>query len=209
MKKILVINTSPRGERSYSRKLTSTFVQQWKIKYPNDEIIEREVGRGNIPHIDEDWITAAFKSNKDRTVQNHEALKISNMLTDEFLWADIYVIGVPMYNWSIPSGFKAYIDQILRIGKTWGHDKDHKHIGLVHNKKLFLFFTRGGNGYELGGMNAFKNFQTPYVKFVFEMMGISDISEVYLENEERPEKLFEESLNLAYNKIKNLITDND
>jgi FMN-dependent NADH-azoreductase len=118
MKKVLVINTSPRGESSYSRKLASEFVQQWKLKYPNDEIIEREVGRGNIPHVDEAWITSAFKSNKDRTVQNQEALKISNMLTDEFLWADIYVIGVPMYNWSIPSGFKAYIDQILRIGKT-------------------------------------------------------------------------------------------
>lgn len=208
MKKVLVINTSPRNERSKSRKLTTEFIRIWKKNNLNDIIIHREVGMENIPHVDEAWIAGAFTKPELRSKENIEVLKTSDYLIDEFLEADIFVVGVPMYNWSIPSGFKAYIDQIFRIGRTWDttHDNsESNHVDLISHKKMYLISVRGGNGYEPGGSKAYMNFQTPYLKFIFGMMGINDISEIYLENEEHSVKLLEESLNQTYQQINNLL----
>ena len=78
--KILIINASVRNERSYSRKLTRLFVENWKTKYPLDTFTYREAGTDNIPNIDESWIAGAFKKPADRTEENQKALQLSNEL---------------------------------------------------------------------------------------------------------------------------------
>ncbi|GAA4802324.1 hypothetical protein GCM10023231_34110 [Olivibacter ginsenosidimutans] len=100
MNNVLVINASARKERSLSRYMTNVFV---------------EVGQEHIPHITEKWIAAAFKLVERRTAEDIEALSISDQLITELKDADILVLGTPMYNWSVPSALKAYIDQVLRV----------------------------------------------------------------------------------------------
>src|SRR6201989_1175022 len=136
--KVLIINASVRNERSYSRKLTQLFVENWKAKYPLDVFTYRETGIDSIPNINEAWIAGAFKKPSYRTEENQRALQISDELVQELKEHDIYVIGTPMYNWTIPSGLKAYIDQIMRINETWKFRSgvpDGDYVGLLENKK--------------------------------------------------------------------------
>jgi len=204
MKKVLIINASVREEKSHSRKLTQKFVENWKNKYPKDLFNYREIGLNNIPHIDENWISSAFVKPDDRTEQNQKGVSFSNQLVKELKENDIYVIGSPMYNWSIPSGLKAYIDQIMRINETWKFRSgmpDGDYVGLLKNKKMFILSSRGDTGYGENGKNKHMNFQTTYLKFVFGMMGIKDLTIISLDNEEFGGKIFKKSKQIVYEKI--------
>ena len=109
---------------------------------------------------------------------------------------DIYVIATPMYNWSIPSGLKAYIDQIMRINETWKFKSgmpDGQYVGLLENKKLFILSSRGDTGYGENEKNSHMNFQTTYLRFVFGILGVTDVSIISLDNEEFGGELFENS----------------
>lgn len=106
MAHILHIDSSPRGERSYSRKLSYKFITAWKTTYPEDTLTYRDLGHNPVPHVDEPWIAAAFSPPEARTPELNEAIKLSDELVDEFLAADRYVFGVPMYNFSVPSTLK-------------------------------------------------------------------------------------------------------
>ncbi|WP_170971148.1 NAD(P)H-dependent oxidoreductase [Ilyomonas limi] len=93
MKKVLVINASARGLKSHSRKLTEVFVNHLKSVYNSPVISFRELGNTNVPHINEKWINAAFKPETKRSVEDQEALKVSNAYISELREADIIVLG--------------------------------------------------------------------------------------------------------------------
>ncbi|WP_288447033.1 NAD(P)H-dependent oxidoreductase [uncultured Chryseobacterium sp.] len=205
--KILIINASVRNERSYSRKLTRLFVENWRSKYPFDTFTYREVGTANIPHIDEPWIAGAFQKPADKTEENQKALQLSNELVKELKEHDVYVIGTPMYNWSIPSGLKAYIDQVMRINETWKFRSgapDGDYVGLLENKKLFILSTRGDTGYGENEKNSHTNFQTAYLKHIFGIMGVNDVILHSLDNEEFGGKVFENSKNKIFEAINSI-----
>ncbi|OJJ14812.1 NAD(P)H dehydrogenase [marine bacterium AO1-C] len=207
MRKVLVINASPRGQRSHSRKLTQLFTQKWQQQAPNDVIIHREVGQENIPHITEEWIASAFTPPQRLSPTQKQTMELSDQLVAEFKSADVYVIGTPMHNWSIPSGLKAYIDHLMRFNQTWTFESgkpDGKYVGLVNHKKMYILTSRGDAGYNQGELNAHMNFQTPYLRTVFGIMGIKDITEVTLENEEYGGETFQESLNKTHQRIADL-----
>ncbi|MBB6371724.1 FMN-dependent NADH-azoreductase [Chryseobacterium shigense] len=196
MNNLLIINASIRDKRSYSRKLTQLFVDNWMSKYPDDHFTFRETGMEIIKPIDEKWIAEAFTKPEDRNDENREALQLSNELVKELKENNIYVIGTPMYNWSIPSGLKAYIDQIMRINETWkfrSGKPDGDYVGLLENKKLFILSSRGDTGYGENGKNGHMNFQTTYLKFIFGMMGVKDVTIISLDNEEFGGEIFEQS----------------
>lgn len=119
MAHILHVDSSPRGERSYSHK-SREFITAWKTAYSEDTLTYRDLGHNPVPHVDEPWIAAAYSLPEARTPALNQAIKLSDDLVDEFLAADRYVFGVPMYNFSVPSTFKAYIDQIVRVNRTFG-----------------------------------------------------------------------------------------
>ena len=145
MANILHIDTSPRGERSISRSLSYEFITSWKDTHPGDTVTYRDLGHNPVPHVDESWIAAAFTPPETRTPELAQAIKLSDDLVDEFLAADRYVFGVPMYNFSIPSTFKAYIDQIVRGGRTFAVT-ENGFQGLVDSSKKVLVITaRGGS----------------------------------------------------------------
>lgn len=196
MKKVIIINASVRNKRSYSRKLSQHFVENWKLKHPQDVFTYREVGTEIIPGVDEPWIVGAFLKPADKTEANQKALNLSNELVKELKENDIYVIATPMYNWSIPSGLKAYIDQIMRINETWKFRSgapDGDYVGLLENKKMFILSSRGDTGYGENEKNEYMNFQTTYLKFIFGIVGVKDITIFSLDNEEFGGEIFEYS----------------
>ncbi|BAZ15759.1 NAD(P)H dehydrogenase (quinone) [Calothrix sp. NIES-4071] len=176
MKHILHIDTSPRSARSISRSLTEEFIRIWKQVHPGDAITYRDLGHYIVPPIDEAWIAAAFSRTETLPQELEAALKISDELIDEFLAADLYILGVPMYNYSIPANFKAYIDQIVRVRRTFIIGQDG-YEGLVKGKKMLIVTTRGGK-YSNGTLD----FQEPYLKAIFELIGITDITFIHAEN---------------------------
>ncbi|MEH2158584.1 FMN-dependent NADH-azoreductase [Nostoc sp.] len=173
MVNILHIDSSPRGERSHSRELSKEFVSGWKAAHPEDAIAYRDLGHYPVPHVDEAWIAAAFSPPETHTPELTEALRISDELVDEFLAADRYVFGVPMYNFNIPSTFKAYIDQIVRINRTVALDAQGFR-GLVEGKKAVIITARGGDFSATSPFIAY-DFQEPYLRTIFGFIGITDI----------------------------------
>jgi FMN-dependent NADH-azoreductase len=170
---ILHIDSSPRGERSHSRELSKEFVSGWKAAHPEDAIAYRDLGHHPVPHVDEAWIAAAFSPPETHTPELTEALRISDELIDEFLAADRYVFGVPMYNFNIPSTFKAYIDQIVRANRTFAIDAQGLR-GLVEGKKAVIITARGGD-FSPTSPAAPYDFQEPYLRAIFGFIGVTDI----------------------------------
>lgn len=201
---LLHIDASPRGERSHSRRLSREFVEAWKRSHPGDLVTYRDVGRNPIPHLDEAWIRAAYTPPDLRTLELQKDLELSDRLVDEFLAADLYVIGVPMYNFSIPSALKAYIDRIVRIGRTFEFAPDNRenpYKPLVLGKKMFIIASRGGSGFGPGGPYEKLNFQTPYLATIFGFLGITDLTFIEVEHDESGGQKLEEAITLARNQI--------
>ena len=173
MVNILHIDSSPRAERSHSRELSKEFVSGWRAAHPEDAIAYRDLGHYPVPHVDEPWIAAAFSPPETHTPELTEAIRISDELVDEFLAADRYVFGVPMYNFNIPSTFKAYIDQIVRINRTVALN-DQGFRGLVEGKKAVIITARGGD-FSATSPAAAYDFQEPYLRAIFGFIGLTDI----------------------------------
>jgi FMN-dependent NADH-azoreductase len=208
MAHLLHIDSSPRSERSRSRRLTREFVEAWKQNHPADTITYRDVGCNPVPHLDERWIAAAYTPPEQRTPELQEAIQISDQLIDELLAADVYVIGVPMYNFSVPSMLKAYIDQIVRIGRTFefvAENADNPYIPLVSGKKMFIITARGASGYGSGDRYEMLNHQDPYLSTIFGFIGITDITFIHVENEETGGAGLAESIANARTQIAQLV----
>ncbi|MBT1685329.1 FMN-dependent NADH-azoreductase [Dawidia soli] len=210
MKKLLVINSSARTFRSQSRRLTEVFVEHWRRVYADTRIRFRDLGNTNVPHINEKWIAAAFKPEAARSADESASLSLSNTYISELREADIIVLGAPMYNWSIPSALKAYIDQILRVNETWKvnpTDPLNPYVGLLENKTLVLLLSRGSQGYEPGGYNEHMNFQSTYLETVFAIIGIRDIHIVAINGVSSDRENLKESIDRSHQKVRDLIHD--
>jgi len=180
MTHILHLDASPRGDRSVSRTLSKEFITHWKTAHPNDTVTYRDLGHHPVPLIDEPWIAAAYSAPDQHTPEQAAAIRPSNELVDEFLAADRYVFAVPMYNFSIPANFKAYLDQIVRTGRTFSVDETG-YKGLVHNKKMTIITAQGGT-YPEGSPTYAYDLQTPYLKLIFGFIGITDIDFVHVDS---------------------------
>ncbi|MGL5834356.1 MAG: FMN-dependent NADH-azoreductase [Waterburya sp.] len=208
MAHLLHIDSSPRGERSHSRRMTKEFIDQWQQAHPEDIVTYRDIGRNLIPHVDEPWIAAAFSPVEQHTPELSEAIRLSDQLVDEFLAADIYVMGVPMYNFSVPSTFKAYIDQIVRVGRTVAFEPDNTANAfkpLVLGKKMFVIEARGDSGFQPGGQYEKMNYHDPYLVTIFGFMGITDITFIHVENDEYGGQKLADSIANARAKISELV----
>ncbi|OQP48027.1 NAD(P)H dehydrogenase [Niastella yeongjuensis] len=210
MKKLLVINASARKAHSHSRTLTEVFTNYWSKKHPDAVINLRELGNANVPHVTEDWIAANLKPVAARTDREKEVLGTSDTYIAELREADIIVLGTPMYNWSIPSTVKAYIDQVMRLNETFRinpFNPAEPYVGLLQHKSLVLLVARGSQGYETGEPNARLNFQTTYLKTVFNMMGIDDIHMVAVDGTSLNKEVLLATVDRAHQQVRSLIED--
>lgn len=181
MANILHIDTSPRGERSISRQLTYEFITSWKDTHPSDIVTYRDLGHHPVPHVDESWIAAAFSPPDAKTPELQEVIKLSDTLIDELLAADRYVFGVPMYNLNIPSTLKAYIDQIVRVGRTFTVG-ENGYQGLIPSGKKVLIITSRGGAFPAGTPFAAYDYQEPYLRAILGFIGLTDITFIHAEN---------------------------
>ena len=197
MTQILRIDSSPRGERSHSRALTTAFVEELKKTHPDATVVYRDLGHNPVPHVNENWIIGAYSDPATHSPEVQAALLLSNELIDELLASDIIVLGAPMHNFLITSTLKAYIDNVVRVGRTFTRD----YQGLATGKKMFILCARGASGYGPGEAMEAMNFQSPYLKAIFGFIGITDISFVYdektLSNESDLEASIEQARQLA------------
>lgn len=180
-KNILIINASSKIKKSTSRKLADVFEENRKKLSPKDHFRRRDIALEPVPHISEQWIESAFTPKSDRTTAQKDILKLSDTLVAELVSTDILVLATPMYNWSIPSALKAYIDQILRMNETLKINPgtpENPYRGLLENKKAILILVRGGKGYDKGDFFNHMDFQKKYLETVLNVIGINHIETI-------------------------------
>ena len=205
MTNILHLDSSPRGNRSKSRQLAQEFMTKWQILHPEDTIIYRDLRESPIPHVTEEWIEAVYTPKESQTKEMERILQFSDELIDELLAVDRCVFSVPMYNFSIPSGFKAYIDYIVRLNRTFTFI-DGQYKGLVEGKKI-LFITARGDDYGAGSAYEDWDVQEPALRFPFQFIGVTDIRFIHANGLDLGEKARQQGLNQAKKKIQELVTN--
>jgi FMN-dependent NADH-azoreductase len=119
MPTLLYISTSPRADYSISRQLGNAAVDAWKARNPEGRIIERDLTRTPLTFIDLDWIAGAFSPPEHQNENHKRALMLSDELVAEIQGADEIVVATPMYNFAVPASLKAWIDHVVRAGKTF------------------------------------------------------------------------------------------
>ena len=198
MNTILAIHASPRGERSHSRRLAEVFLGAWQARHPHAQLTRREVGRALIPPVNEAFVVAAFYPEPEaRPLTMQADLAFSDELVAELLGHDLLLISTPMHNFSVPSGLKAWIDQIVRLGLTFNHTLDNgvaQYEPLVHGKKALIVTSRGGFGFGPGGELEALNHADTLLRTALGFIGITDVTVVAAEGEESAERTFEISV---------------
>jgi FMN-dependent NADH-azoreductase len=174
MSTLLKFDSSPMGDHSISRKLTSKFAETWLKTHPGGKVIDRDLTTLNLPIVDAFWIAAAHTPESDRTAAQTKALAASDSRIKDLEQADEYVFGVPMHNFSIPSTLKLWIDQIVRAGKTFSYGASGPK-GLLTGKKATLLLASGGE-YGKGSAMASFDFVTPYLQTILGFIGITDVA---------------------------------
>ena len=179
--------TDPHG--SHSRRLTDRFVRQWLAAQPDSEVLYRDVGQQPPAPVSAEWIHAAFTPAAQREPWMHEVLYQSDELVDELMRADVIVAGVPMYNFGPPAQFKAYIDNIVRVGRTFGFDRSRAGdpywpLLADSGKRLIILSSRGDYGYDAGGRVSERNHVEPAVRSAFGYIGITDSHSIAVEYDE-------------------------
>lgn len=175
MKTILQINTSLFSEQGHSSRLAQRFVQAWRLRNPHDRLTVRDLADEPVPHLTAERLQAFLAAPEQRTAEQQAVVAFSDALIDELRQADIIVLGLPMYNFGVPSTLKAYFDHVARAGVTFRYTENGP-VGLLGDKTVYVLATRGG-AYQ----GTAKDTQTGYVQDFFDFLGIRDIHFVYAE----------------------------
>lgn len=201
MKTLLCLDSSPRAERSHSRQLTAYYSQAWQAAHPDGTVVHRELGITPVPLVSEAWIVGAFSDPAGHTPEQQAAIAVSNELVDELFAADELIIGAPMYNFGVPASLKAWIDQVVRVGRTFAYPS---YQGLVTGKRATVITVRGGAGYGPGEAMAHLDAEVPYLKQILGFIGITDVAVVYADNTTGADEMREGSLAKARSEIEEL-----
>jgi len=183
MPTLLQIDSSPRSA-SVSSQLAATFVQRWKAKNPSGVVLHHNTGQESIPFLDEATIGAFHTPVEAQTDAQKQLAALSNQLVDELLAADVLVLGVPMWNLGIPASLKAWIDQIVRAGRTFAYTATGVVPLVPAGKKVYVFSARGGT-YPIGSpFHAYDQLE-PYLRTALGFLGMTDVEFVYADNQSR------------------------
>ena len=175
--KLLHVDSSILGENSVSRQISAGIVATLKAENPGIDIVSRDLGREPIGHL-----TGAYLAGQSADVKHDQALQtdldLGGRALAEFLAADIVVLGVPMYNFGVPSQLKAWVDRILVAGKTFRYTESGAE-GLVNGKRVILAVARGGK-YEGTAAHALEH-QESWLKSILGFIGVTDIEVIRAE----------------------------
>jgi FMN-dependent NADH-azoreductase len=173
MTHLLHLDASARTSGSASRQLTALFAEHWRAAHPDGVVTYRDLGCDPPPHVNEALVNAMFVPLPYRTSEQIETTAFQERLIAEVEAADTVVIGAPMYNLNIPSCLKAWIDHVVVFGRTV--DK-----GVFDGRRVVIITARGG-AYGQGSPRAAFDFQTPYLRTVLELVGLTDVTFIHAE----------------------------
>lgn len=194
---------------SHSRRLSHRFVTRWTSARPHDVIIRRDVAAMPPTPVDADWIDASFTPRELRSSTQSARLAESDQLVTELLAADLLVIGTPMYNFGIPSQLKAWIDNIVRVGVTFGFDRSRDGEPywpmLPQGKRLVILSARGDYGYDPGGRLEAMNLVEAGLRVPLGYVGLTDSHAVSIEYDEFADERLAASIAAADQAIDRLV----
>jgi len=193
--RVLEVSASGRVNGSASRELTRDLIGALQDRYGNVRTVHRDLAKG-VPFVDEAFIEANFTADESRTDKHRETLAYSDSLVAEIKAANILVIGVPIYNFSIPAALKAWIDMIARARLTFAYT-DNGPKGLLEGKKAYLVLATGGVT-----VDSDMDFATPYLRHALAFIGITDVEVIAAD---KLNSQAEESMDSARARIANLI----
>jgi len=178
MKNILHISSSPHEENSVSKKLGNAIAEQ--LREANQDAVIKHVDliENPFPHLDPALVKAIRTKQEDLTDDQKLLLKRSDAAVKDIMDADAIVIGIPFYNFGVPSVIKAWLDHVVRAGVTFRYGENGP-VGLLTSKKVYLAIASGGI-YSEGPMQAYDHAE-PYLRSVLGFIGINDISVVRAE----------------------------
>ncbi len=208
MATLLHIDSSARKSRSISRSLGTEFKDQWLSANAGDRIIYRDVGSVPPDFICESWIAAAFTPENDRTQEQTSLLTQSDLLIDELSAANVIVISTPMYNYGMPAALKAWVDQVVRVNKTFSFDLNRGDFPLepiLSGKTLVLLTSCGEFGFGKGETREEMNHLAPHLQTISKYLGVDETYEIRVEYQEFGDTRHKDSIQKAYEAIPGLI----
>lgn len=199
--KVLAITSSALGDASASNKLVNETVEQLKSRNADLQLTVRDLGAGQVPHLDLDGATA-IRGGEPANAAQAAAQKLSDELIAEVKAADVLVIGAPMYNFGIPSTLKSWFDYVLRAGVTFRYTEAGPE-GLMTGKRAIVVATRGGL-YSEGPAKPMDS-QEPHLRTMLGFIGITDVTFVYAEKLAFGPEAREASIGEAERKLEELV----
>ncbi len=175
MKTLLQIRSSIFSDGGQSSRLAERFVAAWRASNPGGKVIVRDLAKEPVPHLDAARFAAFIAKPEERTPEQQAVVDYSDALIGELKRADVVVLGLPMYNFGLPSTLKAYFDHVGRAGETFKYTEKGP-AGLLTDKKVYVFAARGGM--YAGTPN---DTQTPFIRTFLSFIGMDDIEFVYAE----------------------------
>jgi len=201
MTKILRLDASTRSEGSLSRELADTFEQELRSSATGLSVLRRDIGRMPPFIISEAWVAAAFEAPDARSHEQHALLALSDTLINELAAADLILLSTPMYNYGMPAALKAWVDQVVRINKTFTFDLsrgDRPLEPILSGKTLVLMTASGEFGFAPGELNAAHNHLAPHVKTVSKYLGVEDMHHIAIEYQEFKDTRHAQSIRKAH-----------
>lgn len=176
--KILQIDSSPLGDASVSRQLTKATVEAWRARYPQAELVHRDLVADAPQHLDTERLAVVkFGKDAELTTAQAEERALVDAIVGEFLSADVVVIGAPMYNFTVPTQLKSWIDRLLQAGRTFRYGETGA-VGLAGGRKVIVVSSRGG--IYTAGLEAMDH-QEAYLCTALGFIGVTDIDFVRAE----------------------------
>jgi FMN-dependent NADH-azoreductase len=172
---LLQVTSSLSSTDGQSSKLAQEFTDEWLAAHPGANVIVRDLASSPVPHLDAARFGAFLTKPESRTLAQQAVIRYSDALIDELRRADVIALGLPMYNFGIPSTLKAYFDHIARAGVTFRYT-DKGAVGLLSGKKAYIFAARGGKY-----LDTPNDFVTGYVRQFLAFVGIDDVQFIYAE----------------------------
>jgi FMN-dependent NADH-azoreductase len=202
MKNILFIQSSPRDSQSYSQRVAQSVVDDLAKRNRDAKITVRNMAVNPPPHVGSAFVAGLAAAPQKLTPEQAEALALSDKLIDELAAADILVMAVPMHNLGIPSTLKAWIDHIVRAGRTFTYTANGPK-GLVMGKRAIIVLASGGV-YSSGPSKGF-DFQEPYLRAVLGLIGITNVNVVRVEGVAMGTVGAEKAIGAAMNQSRDLL----
>lgn len=174
---LLVLDASPRTERSHSRKVSGEYVIAWRKAHPEGIVITRDLAIEPPPFVSEAWIVGAYAPVETQPAAARAAIAVSDRYIEELFAADDVLIATPMYNLNVPAALKAWIDQVVRAGRTFAVGPNG-YRGLTENKRVKVIVASSGD-FRPGTPGAGYDFLSPYLRAILGFIGVTDLEFVY------------------------------